>query len=107
MTFHAFVTRYLDDMRQTQRRSNKTIEAYARDLQQAIGFFGEDAKIQSLDTLSVIGWVRSLSAQRIAGRSIGRKPLRSRSLPRSDHSRVDQSQSCSRCETTKNRKTST
>ena len=73
MTFHAFVTRYLDDMRQTQRRSNKTIEAYARDLQQAIGFFGEDAKIQSLDTLSVIGWVRSLSAQRIAGRSIGRK----------------------------------
>lgn len=73
MTFHAFVTRYLDDMRQTQRRSNKTIEAYARDLHQAIGFFGEDATIQSLDTLSVIGWVRSLSAQRIAGRSIGRK----------------------------------
>ena len=73
MTFHAFVTRYLDNMRQTQRRSNKTIEAYARDLQQAIGFFGEDAKIQSLDTLSVIGWVRSLNAQRIAGRSIGRK----------------------------------
>ena len=73
MTFHAFVTQYLDDMRQTQRRSNKTIEAYARDLQQAIGFFGEDAEIQSLDTLSVIGWVRSLSAQRIAGRSIGRK----------------------------------
>ena len=72
MTFHAFVTRYLDDMRQTQRRSNKTIEAYARDLQQAIGFFGEDTTIQSLDTLSVIGWVRSLSAQRIAGRSIGR-----------------------------------
>ena len=73
MTFHAFVTQYLDDMRQTQRRSNKTIEAYARDLQQAIGFFGEDTEIQSLDTLSVIGWVRSLSAQRIAGRSIGRK----------------------------------
>ncbi len=73
MTFHAFVTQYLDDMRKTQRRSKKTIEAYARDLQQAIGFFGEDAEIQSLDTLSVIGWVRSLSAQRIAGRSIGRK----------------------------------
>ena len=44
MTFHAFVTQYLDDMRQTQRRSNKTIEAYAQDLQQAIGFFGEDAE---------------------------------------------------------------
>ena len=56
MTFHAFVTQYLDEMRQTHRRSNRTIDAYARDLQQAIGFFGEDAEIQSLDTLSVIGW---------------------------------------------------
>ena len=72
MTFHAFVTQYLDDMRQTQRRSNKTIEAYAQDLQQAIGFFGEDVQIQSLDTLSVIA-CPIIKAQRIAGRSIGRK----------------------------------
>ena len=73
MMFHAFVTQYLDGMRQTQRRSDKTIEAYARDLKQAVHFFGEETDIQSLDTLSVIGWVRSLSSRRIAGRSIGRK----------------------------------
>ena len=73
MTFHAFVTQYLDGMRQTQRRSDKTIEAYERDLKQAVHFFGEETDIQSLDTLSVIGWVRSLSSRRIAGRSIGRK----------------------------------
>ncbi|MEK9605292.1 MAG: tyrosine recombinase XerC [Gammaproteobacteria bacterium] len=73
MMFHAFVTQYLDGMRQTQRRSDKTIEAYERDLKQAIHFFGEETDIQSLDTLSVIGWVRSLSSQRITGRSIGRK----------------------------------
>ena len=73
MMFHAFVTQYLDGMRQTQRRSDKTIEAYARDLKQAVHFFGEETDIQSLDTLSVIGWVRSLSSQRITGRSIGRK----------------------------------
>ena len=60
-------------MRQTQRRSDKTIEAYERDLKQAVHFFGEETDIQSLDTLSVIGWVRSLSSQRITGRSIGRK----------------------------------
>ena len=71
--FHAFVTQYLDGMRQTQRRSDKTIEAYERDLKQAVHFFGEETDIQSLDTLSVIGWVRSLSSQRITGRSIGRK----------------------------------
>ncbi|NCW09466.1 MAG: tyrosine recombinase XerC [Gammaproteobacteria bacterium] len=71
--FHAFVTQYLDGMRQTQRRSDKTIEAYERDLKQAVHFFGEETDIQSLDTLSVIGWVRSLSSRRIAGRSIGRK----------------------------------
>ena len=73
MMFHAFVTQYLDGMRQTQRRSDKTIEAYERDLKQALHFFGEETDIQSLDTLSVIGWVRSLSSQRITGRSIGRK----------------------------------
>ena len=73
MMFHAFVTQYLDGMRQTQRRSDKTIEAYERDLKQAVHFFGEETDIQSLDTLSVIGWVRSLSSQRITGRSIGRK----------------------------------
>ena len=73
MMFHAFVTQYLDGMRQTQRRSDKTIEAYERDLKQAVHFFGEETDIQSLDTLSVIGWVRSLSSRRIAGRSIGRK----------------------------------
>ena len=60
-------------MRQSQRRSAKTIEAYERDLRQAAIFFGEDTDIQALDTLSVISWVRSLSSQRITGRSIGRK----------------------------------
>ena len=60
-------------MRQSQRRSNKTIEAYERDLRQAAIFFGEDIEIRALDTLSVISWVRSLSSQRITGRSIGRK----------------------------------
>jgi len=60
-------------MRQSQRRSGKTIEAYERDLRQAAIFFGEDIEIRALDTLSVISWVRSLSSQRITGRSIGRK----------------------------------
>ena len=60
-------------MRQSQRRSDKTIEAYERDLRQAAIFFGEDIEIRALDTLSVISWVRSLSSQRITGRSIGRK----------------------------------
>ena len=58
---------------QTQRRSEKTIEAYSRDLKQAVAFFGESADIQSLDTLSVIGWIRALSVKNIAGRSICRK----------------------------------
>lgn len=73
MTFEAFVTHYLDGMRQTQRRSEKTIEAYSRDLKQAVAFFGDYADIQSLDTLSVISWVRALSVKNIAGRSISRK----------------------------------
>ena len=73
MRLHAFVTQYLDGMRQSQRRSGKTIEAYERDLRQAAIFFGEDTDIRALDTLSVISWVRSLSSQRITGRSIGRK----------------------------------
>ena len=73
MRLHAFVTQYLDGMRQSQRRSDKTIEAYQRDLRQATIFFGEDTDIRALDTLSVISWVRSLSSQRITGRSIGRK----------------------------------
>ena len=73
MRLHAFVTQYLDGMRQSQRRSGKTIEAYERDLRQATIFFGEDTDIRALDTLSVISWVRSLSSQRITGRSIGRK----------------------------------
>ncbi|MGB2317300.1 MAG: tyrosine recombinase XerC [Litorivicinaceae bacterium] len=73
MRLHAFVTQYLDGMRQLQRRSGKTIEAYQRDLRQATIFFGEDTDIRALDTLSVISWVRSLSSQRITGRSIGRK----------------------------------
>ena len=67
MRLHAFVTQYLDGMRQSQRRSGKTIEAYQRDLRQATIFFGEDTDIRALDTLSVISWVRSLSSQRITG----------------------------------------
>jgi len=73
VTFDAFVTKYLNSMRQTQRRSEKTIEAYSRDLKQAVAFFGGYADIQSLDTLSVIGWVRALSVKNVAGRSICRK----------------------------------
>ena len=73
MRLHAFVTRYLDGMRQSQRRSDKTIEAYERDLRQAAIFFGRDTEIRALDTLCVISWIRSLSSQKISGRSIGRK----------------------------------
>jgi len=60
-------------MRQTQRRSENTIEAYSRDLKQAAAFFGKHADIRSLDTLSVIAWVRALSVKNITGRSICRK----------------------------------
>ena len=73
MRLHAFVTRYLDGMRQSQRRSDKTIEAYERDLRQAVIFFGGDTEIGAVDTLSIISWIRSLSSQKISGRSIGRK----------------------------------
>ena len=73
MTFSAFVTSYLDGMRRAQRRSEKTIEAYSRDLKQAVVFFGEDKPIDSLDTLAIISWVRTLSSQHITGRSISRK----------------------------------
>ena len=73
MTFDAFVSHYLQSMRQTQRRSENTIEAYSRDLKQAAAFFGKRADIKSLDTLSVIAWVRALSVKNITGRSICRK----------------------------------
>ncbi len=73
MTFDAFVSHYLQSMRQTQRRSENTIEAYSRDLKQAAAFFGKHADIKSLDTLSVIAWVRALSVKNITGRSICRK----------------------------------
>ena len=73
MTFDAFVSHYLHSMRQTQRRSENTIEAYSRDLKQAAAFFGKHADIKSLDTLSVIAWVRALSVKNITGRSICRK----------------------------------
>ena len=73
MTFDAFVSHYLQSMRQTQRRSENTIEAYSRDLKQAAAFFGKHADIRSLDTLSVIAWVRALSVKNITGRSICRK----------------------------------
>ena len=72
---HAFVTQYLDDMRQSQRRSVKTIEAYAArsSTSRQLVFLEKTSRSSHLIHLSVIGWVRSLSAQRIAGRSIGRK----------------------------------
>lgn len=73
MTFDAFVSHYLQSMRQTQRRSENTIEAYSSDLKQAAAFFGKHADIKSLDTLSVIAWVRALSVKNITGRSICRK----------------------------------
>ena len=60
-------------MRQTQRRSENTIEAYSSDLKQAAAFFGKQVDIKSLDTLSVIAWVRALSVKNITGRSICRK----------------------------------
>ena len=73
MTFSAFVSAYLDGMRQTQRRSEKTIEAYSRDLKQVVQFLGEEIELTAIDPLSIIGWVRALSSQRITGRSISRK----------------------------------
>ena len=73
MTFDAFVSYYLQSMRQTQRRSENTIEAYSSDLKQAAAFFGKQVDIKSLDTLSVIAWVRALSVKNITGRSICRK----------------------------------
>ena len=73
MTFDAFVSHYLNSMRQTQRRSEKTIEAYSGDLKQAVAFFGTHADIKSLDTLSVIAWVRALNTKNVGGRSICRK----------------------------------
>jgi integrase/recombinase XerC len=60
-------------MRQTQRRSDKTIEAYSRDLKQAVQFLGEKIELTAIDPLSIIGWVRALSSQRLTGRSISRK----------------------------------
>ena len=60
-------------MRQTQRRSEKTIEAYSRDLKQAAQFLGEEIELSAIDPLSIIGWVRALSSQRMTGRSISRK----------------------------------
>lgn len=73
MTFSAFVLAYLDGMRQTQRRSEKTIEAYSRDLKQAVQFLDEEIELTAIDPLLIIGWVRALSSQRITGRSISRK----------------------------------
>lgn len=60
-------------MRQTQLRSEKTIEAYSRDLKQAVQFFGEEIELTAIDPLSILSWVRLLSSQRITGRSISRK----------------------------------
>ena len=60
-------------MRQTQTQSPKTIEAYSSDLNQAGLFFGADKKLNEINTLSVIGWIRTLSSRRITGRSISRK----------------------------------
>ncbi len=73
MIFEAFVSQYLAEMRQKQRRSVKTIEAYTCDLNQAVLFFGANKKLVDLNTLSVISWIRALSSRRLNGRSISRK----------------------------------
>ena len=73
MTFKDFVSQYLAKMHQTQKRSPRTIEAYSSDLNQAALFFGPDRKLNELDALAVISWIRTLSSKRIAGRSISRK----------------------------------
>ena len=49
MIFSAFVAAYLDGMRQTQRRSEKTIEAYSRDLKQAVQFLGEETSYKKIN----------------------------------------------------------
>ena len=67
------VSQYLDESRLTQRHRPKTLEAYGRDLTQAVEFLGPDTAISSIDPLMVIGWVRSLSAHNVNGRSIARK----------------------------------
>ena len=71
--FRVFISQYLEEMRQTQTQSPKTIEAYSSDLNQAGLFFGADKKLNEINALAVIGWIRALSSRRMTGRSISRK----------------------------------
>ena len=73
MTFRVFISQYLEEMRQTQTQSPKTIEAYSSDLNQAGLFFGGDKKLNEINALAVTGWIRALSSRRMTGRSISRK----------------------------------
>lgn len=73
MQFGDLVSQYLQESRQTHRHREKTEEAYRRDLTQAIDVFGAHTPIEHIDPLAVIGWVRSLSAKHMNGRSIARK----------------------------------
>ena len=73
MMFRVFISQYLEEMRQTQTQSPKTIEAYSSDLNQAGLFFGGDKKLNEINALAVIGWIRALSSRRMTGRSISRK----------------------------------
>jgi integrase/recombinase XerC len=73
MMFRVFISQYLEEMRQTQTQSPKTIEAYSSDLNQAGLFFGADKKLNEINALAVIGWIRALSSRRMTGRSISRK----------------------------------
>lgn len=73
MMFRVFISQYLEEMRQTQTQSPKTIEAYSSDLNQAGLFFGGDKKLNEINALAVTGWIRALSSRRMTGRSISRK----------------------------------
>lgn len=68
-----FVSSYLEDMRRTQSKRPKTIEAYNRDLAQACAFFNPDTRLDRLDSMTIIGWVRQLASQQNNGRTIARK----------------------------------
>jgi hypothetical protein len=106
VTFSAFVAAYLDGMRQTQRRSEKTIEAYSRDLKQAVQFLGEEIELSAIDPtfdhwlgasteFTTHDWTinqpQTIRAPRASSRS--GEPTSDPSQPRSRHSRTQNRES--------------
>ncbi len=73
MTLAELVTQYVDASRQSQRHLPKTLDAYQRDFNQALAFFGEDCTLSDIDTAAIMGWIRAMTAKRQTGRTIARK----------------------------------